>query len=110
MEKVEFTTPHFLLCETPVKENSFHDHRIWIYATQALSLIEFIDVDNLTDFELNRNFKYFNYRNNQGVIESYLAVFTQDNCEITNSDRENVLSGAWSCFIQYLEQIDNYDI
>lgn len=107
--KVDLITPEFLLCETPVKTDSFHDHRVWIYATQALSLIEFVSVDEMEDFKLNKDFTYFNYKNSEGIRESYLGVFTQNNCERTENDEKKVLDAAWKVFTQYLDQIDSYE-
>lgn len=108
--KVELTTPEYLLCETAVKDESYHDYRVWIYVPQALSLVEFVSVDSMTDFSLNKDFQYFNYKNSEGVLESYLAVFTQNNCEVTNQVEKDVIAGSWSVFSNYLDQIDQLSI
>lgn len=107
--KVDLTTPEFLLCETPFKNESYNDHRTWIYATQALSLIEFICVDDFEDFELNKDFVYYNYTNSEGQIESWLGVYTQNNCEATEQDTEKVMDQAWKWYTKYLTQIDSYE-
>lgn len=102
--KIDLITPEYLLCETPVKEETPHDHRVWIYATKAFSLIEFINVDEMEDFKLNNDFTIFNYKNREGSKESYLAVFTQNNCDVTENNEQKVLAEAWNIFTEYLDQ------
>lgn len=106
--KLDFTTPEFLFCETPFKDDTPHDHRTWIYSTKSLSLIEFINTEDFTDFEF-KDFTYFNYKNIEGEIESYIGVFTQNNCEATDNDSKSIMLGAWEVFQQYLTQIDEYE-
>lgn len=77
MKKITFETPDFLICETPIKNNNFNDLRLWIYCPAALSLIEFIKLDDLLDFKFKDD-DYFVFNN-----EAWTAQFTQNNCEIT---------------------------
>jgi hypothetical protein len=51
MGKLEFEKPEFLFCEIPIKDGSDDDDRLWIYHLDSLSLIEFINVDDFTDFQ-----------------------------------------------------------
>ncbi|MBF03240.1 MAG: hypothetical protein CMP76_08085 [Flavobacterium sp.] len=48
--KIEFFQPEFFLCEIPIKNNTFHDHRLWVYHRLSLSLIEFVNVDEFKDY------------------------------------------------------------
>lgn len=106
--KLEFTTPKFLLCETPVKNDTFHDHRTWIFCPAALSLIEFIPLDDFVDFEFKNN-DYFIYTNSDGEDEHWTAQFTQNNCELAGVDEKQILTKAIEVYKEYLDQIDNYN-
>lgn len=61
MEKFNFAKPEFLLCEIPIKDGSQNDNRIWVYSTNSLSLIEFINVDEFIDFQFNGIQERFEY-------------------------------------------------
>lgn len=91
MEKFNYTTPDFLFCELPIKDNSQNDNRIWIYSTKSLSLIEFINVDEFIDFQFTGKQDRFEYENIDGFIENYFAVFTQNNCEFTDKNPDEIL-------------------
>lgn len=111
MEKFNFTTPEFLFCEIPVKNGTQNDSRIWVYSVKSSSLIEFINVDEFTDFQFKGKQERFEYENSDGFIENYFAVFTQNNCEFTDNNPDEILKKAWKFLENYLiwedENIDN---
>ena len=102
MKKFEFTRPEFLFCEIPIKDNSLHDHRTWIYHLKSSSLIEFIEISNLHDFKFNAYCDYFEYNN-----ETFFGVFTQNNCQIVGANESVVLKNAWLFYKNYLQWEDN---
>jgi len=106
LEKIDFYTPEFLLCEIPVKKGNFHDNRVWVYAVNAASLIEFICIDDrVKDFgftvDLER-VERFEYINLNGIVEDYFGVFTQDNCELSKKNSKEVMQAAWNFYKEYL--------
>jgi hypothetical protein len=111
MEKFNFSTPKFLFCEIPIKDNSINDNRIWVYHIKSLSLIEIINVDQFKDFEFKGVKERFEYENSTGFLENYFAVFTQNNCSNTNQNEKEVLKKAWQFYKNYLiwedKNIDN---
>ena len=99
--KQDYITPNFLLCEIPIKDNTFHDKRLWVYCVKQLSLIEFININNLKNFQFKGKQDYFEYKN-----EFYFAVYVQNNCEITNTNEDELLKKAWNFLKDYLEWKD----
>lgn len=108
MAKNNYITPEFLFCELPIKDGSFNDERIWVYHTQSLSLIEFINVDTFTDFQFNGIQDRFEYESIIGFneIENFFAVFVQNNCEATGNNPNDILKKAWLFFESYLRWED----
>lgn len=105
MEHIEFTTPDFLFCEIPIKDGSFNDQRTWVYHTKSLSLIEIIYTNNLitSSIKTDGTGKYINSDN---LEENYILAFVQDNTEVTNNNRTEVLKNAWIFFKNYLKWQD----
>jgi hypothetical protein len=101
MQKIEFTQPEFLFCEIPIKNDTIHDHRIWVYHRYSLSLIEFINVDQFKDFQFKNVAERFEYENKTGFVENYFAVFIQNNCEVTYKKEKEVLKNAWNFLKKY---------
>jgi len=106
ISKQELITPEFLFCEIPIKDNTFNDNRIWIYSVKSLSLIEFINVDDLVDFNFPTAKYRFEYQNSDGNIEDYFAVFTQNNCEYTGNDADQIMQKSWKFLSDYLRWED----
>lgn len=106
--KIEYLKPEYLICDTPIKDKSFNDHREWIYCTKALSLIEFIAIDGVDDFGVE-SFTYFNYTNIYGQVESYLGVYVQNNCEYTDNDENQIMQEAWEVYTQFLTNLDRFE-
>lgn len=104
MKKIEFTKPKFLICKTPTINDTYDDVRMWIYAVGALSLIEVISVNAFIDFEMFRDFEHFTYTMPDGNVESYILVFTQDNCKATDNNRKKVLNDAWKAYKSYVDE------
>ena len=77
---------------------SQNDNRIWIYHLDSLSLIEFINVDDLTDFQFIGKQNRFKY-----LDENWFGVFVQNNCEFKEQEAGLVLKKAW----KYLEEYFN---
>lgn len=107
MEKINYLNPEFLLCEIPIKDNSFNDKRVWVYSLKSLSLIEFINVDLLQDFEFKGKQERFEYISTNGTIENWFGVFTQNNCELTENNSNKILKKAWDFFEKYLKWKDS---
>lgn len=103
MEKLDFIQPEFLLCEIPIKNNTFNDNRLWVYHRLSLSLIEFINVDEFKDFQFKNVADRFEYENSTGFVENYFAVFVQNNCEATDQNEKEVLKNAWSFLKNYFD-------
>lgn len=101
MQKNDFQQPDFLLCELPIKDNSFNDNRLWVYCRLSLSLIEFVNVDDFKDFQFEGKQQLFQYENKTGFVENWVAVYVQNNCDATdNNDNEN-LKNAWNFIKNY---------
>jgi hypothetical protein len=98
MGRFEFTKPEFLFCEIPIKDDSDHDDRIWIYHLDSLSLIEFINVDEFKDFQFTGKQDRFEYLN-----ENWFGVYVQNNCESTNQNADQVLKNAWKYLEKYFD-------
>jgi hypothetical protein len=102
-EKIEI--PEFLLAEIPVKDKTIHDNRIWINATKWLSLIEvYCEGDVDFAFPMNLIQKKYTYVNTEGVTETWVLVFVQNNIGFIDSDKNpvDVLDDAWRFFEIYL--------
>jgi hypothetical protein len=98
MGKLEFEKPEFLFCEIPIKDGSDEDDRLWIYHLESLSLIEFINVDDFTDFQFTGKQDRFEY-----LDENWFGVFVQNNCESTNQNADQVLKKAWKFLEEYFD-------
>lgn len=106
----DYTKPDFLLCEIPIKDGSFHDQRTWVYALNALSLIEFLHIDHFEDFELDKKSSLFIHAMNDQEDEHWVGIFTQDNCGILGLNPTEVMNAAWIFFRGYLAwEDDNID-
>ena len=106
MEKIEFTQPDFFFCEIPIKNGSYNDNRIWIYHRLSLSLIEFINLDDFSDFKFNGMQKIFQYEIDENEIENYLGIYVQNNCKISNQDENVILNDAWAFLLEYFKWED----
>jgi hypothetical protein len=98
MGKLEFVEPEFLFCEIPIKDGSDEDDRLWIYHLESLSLIEFINVDDFTDFQFTGKQDRFEY-----LDENWFGVYVQNNCESTNQNADQVLKKAWKFLEEYFD-------
>jgi hypothetical protein len=98
MGKLEFEKPEFLFCEIPIKGGSDEDDRLWIYHLESLSLIEFINVDDFTDFQFTGKQDRFEY-----LDENWFGVYVQNNCESTNQNADQVLKKAWKFLEEYFD-------
>lgn len=101
MEKLDFIQPEFLLCEIPIKNDTFNDNRLWVYHRLSLSLIEFVNVDDFTDFQFKNVADRFEYENSEGFMENYFAVFVQNNCDATDQNEKEVLKNSWEFLKNY---------
>lgn len=101
MQYIDYHTPKYLFAEILPKDGSPHDHRVFIQCVSALSLIEFIDMDNIamSDFKDGKEYAY------KG--QKYRGVFHQNNCEVTGNDDEDVIDGAWEYYRNYIEWEDS---
>ena len=104
MKKFDFIKPEFLKCEIPIKDGSQHDDRLWIYHLKSLSLIEFIYVDDLADFQFTGKQDRFEY-----LDENQFGVFVQNNCEATKQDADQVLKKAWKYLEEYFDWEEEQD-
>lgn len=100
--KLDFTQPDFLFCELPIKDGSMNDGRLWIYHRLSLSLIEFICVNDFTDFEFEGKQELFLYDD-----EEWFGVYVQNNCEATGSNADEVIRRAWDFLEKYFKWEDN---
>jgi hypothetical protein len=100
MGKLEFVEPEFLFCEIPIKDGSDEDDRLWIYHLESLSLIEFINVDDFTDFQFTGKQDRFEY-----LDENWFGVYVQNNCESTNQNADQVLKKAWKFLEEYFDWV-----
>lgn len=114
----QIINPEYLLCELPIKDESFNDQRQFIYCTKYLSLIEIFSEDDITvAFDKSQIQKQYLYED-----ESFLLVFTQNNVEMVNAHlneievlkgnvslkREmDILDEAWKFYEDYLKWEDN---
>jgi hypothetical protein len=98
MGKLEFEKPEFLFCEIPIKDGSDEDDRLWIYHLESLSLIEFINVDDFTDFQFTGKQDRFEY-----LDENWFGVYVQNNCESMNQNADQVLKKAWKFLEEYFD-------
>jgi hypothetical protein len=96
MGKFEFIQPDFFFCEIAVKDGSQNDDRIWIYHRKSLSLIEFINVDDFKDFQFTGVQDRFEYED-----KNWFGVFVQNNCEVTEFNKDKVLKAAWNYLKSY---------
>lgn len=101
MEKLNFTQPEFLLCEIPIKNDTFNDNRLWVYHRLSLSLIEFVNVEQFKDFQFTNAADRFEFENDTGFTENYFAVFVQNNCKATNQNEKQVVKNAWQFLKDY---------
>jgi hypothetical protein len=107
MKAINLTVPDFFLCEQPIKDGSNLDQRMWIYSKLSLSLIEVLPEDEITtavDKSLIQ--KRFIYINSDGIKESFLLIFVQNNCAAVDADPINLLQKAWEWFEDYLKWED----
>lgn len=108
--KFDFKKPDFLFCEIAKKDGTQNDDRIWIYHTNSLSLIEFINVDDfinsnsLNDFQFNAKQDRFEYED-----ENWFGVYVQNNCEATGYNQDKVLNAAWLYLVDYFKWEDTPD-
>jgi|SRR5690606_17705903 len=103
-----FDQPEFLFCEIEPKDGTFNDHRTWIYHRLSLSLIEFICLNDVADFDFQGfqdNFIYLGI--DDADPEAWKGVFVQNNCEITGHNPEKVLRRAWQYLENYLKWEDS---
>jgi hypothetical protein len=98
MGKLEFEKPEFLFCEIPIKDGSDDDDRLWIYHLDSLSLIEFINVDDFTDFQFTGKQDRFEY-----LDENWFGVYVQNNCEFKEQNADQVLKKAWKFLEEYFD-------
>ena len=63
-----------------------------------MSLIEFIYVDDLADFQFTGKQDRFEY-----LGENWFGVFVQNNCEVTENDADQVLKKAWKYLEEYFD-------
>jgi hypothetical protein len=98
MGKLEFEKPEFLFCEIPIKDGSDEDDRLWIYHLESLSLIEFINVDDFTDFQFTGKQDRFEY-----LDENWFGVYVQNNCEFKEQNADQVLKKAWKFLEEYFD-------
>lgn len=105
MEKFNNEQPEFLFCEIVIKDDSKNDDRIWIYHRLSLSLIEFVYVDDLEDFQFKGKQERFEY-----LDENWFGVFVQNNCETTNNNESEVLKKAWRYLENYFIWEDSPDL
>lgn len=68
-----------------------------------------ITVTVIAENEKKQDFTYFNYTNNTGVLESWIGIFTQNNCEATDNNQDEVINEAWNVFKNHLTQLNNYE-
>lgn len=106
MKRINFSQPEFLFCEIPVKDKSYHDNRIWIYHLKSCSLIEFICLEELEDFEFNGVREMFTYEKD-GRYESWLGVYVQDQSSLLGFDTYQVLKSAWNYLSEYFRWEDS---
>ena len=100
-----FKTPRFLFCDEPVKdETNKLPFRNWIYAPFCQSLIEIIPLDYIEiEIDNNQFTKTYQYVDGNGMEESFLFTFVQDN---TDSKSEEVMNEAWEWYTKYLQWDD----
>lgn len=106
--KAEFTVPKFIFGETPIKDGTFHDRRTWFYCPSALSLIEFIPLDNFSDFN-NNSENYFVFIDAEGDEEHWSVEWVQNHCTVVGMMEEELMSEAITVFKRYLMQVDKYE-
>lgn len=89
IEKLEI--PEFLLAEIPIKDKSIHDDRLWIYASKWLTLIEaycegFVEIA----FPMDLIQKKYKYTNSDGIAETWVLVFVQNNVGFVDDQKEPI--------------------
>lgn len=104
MKKFDLIQPDFLFCEIAIKDGTQHDNRIWIYHRLSLSLIEFVFVNDLQDFQFTGKQDRFEY-----LDENWFGVFVQNNCEATEYNADKVLKAAWKYLEEYFVWQDSQD-
>lgn len=107
MKEINLTVPNFFLCEQPIKDGTAMDQRMWIYSRLSLSLIEVIPEDEIP-VAINRDLvqNRFFYTNPDGMEESFLLFFVQNNCAMVDVDPIELLKEAWAWFESYLRWED----
>lgn len=95
MNLVEYIQPDYLLCELPIKTGGMDDNRLWVYCRRALSLIEFVDVTNVLETNIEGTRFYYG-------SECYLAAWVQNNCAATDHDSDTVMRAAWDFLKNYI--------
>ncbi|ADQ83064.1 hypothetical protein [Riemerella anatipestifer] len=93
-------TPEFLLAELPIKDGSPNDDRLWVYCVKALSLIEFINLNQIKAHGL-RLADEKTYKN-----ERWGIAFVQNNCEYLGLDESEVIKNAWKFLTDYFDWED----
>ncbi|AIT65706.1 hypothetical protein LIT13_01320 [Flavobacterium psychrophilum] len=110
MKKFEYIQPSFLFCEIPIKDKSQNDNRIWVYHLKSLSLIEFVCVNDVIDFQFKGIQERFDFENIDGVTEDWFGVFIYNNCELTEHNQNKVLKAAWEYLKEYFVWQDSQHI
>lgn len=99
MEYFEFTQPEFLFCHIPIKDDSYNDHRIWVYHRLSLSLIEFVPISRHIISHLNEGTDFIRSLGN--FSDMWRGIYVQNNCEATDNDPVNVMQRAWEYLHEY---------
>lgn len=105
MKTNELKIPQFLLAELPIKDKSVNDDRLWINATEWLSLIEAY-CEEYVDFVFPADLvqKRYEYVNADGIMENWVLVFVQNNVGFVDDKKDplELLDDAWHWFELYL--------
>jgi len=108
MKIQHYDQPEFLFCEIYPKDGTMNDHRIWIYHRLSLSLIEFVCLNDLAEYQLGGRQKDYIYLgiDDNADPEAWKGIFVQNNCEATDNDADKVLDRAWQYLENYLKWED----
>lgn len=107
MSQQNYPQPEFLFAEIYPKDGTFNDNRIWIYHRLSLSLIEFINLNDISDFDFQGVQKDFIYMGlGDADPEAWKGVFVQNNTEATDADENDVLQRSWEYLENYLKWED----
>lgn len=105
---MEIKAPDFLLCENPIKDGTSEGLRTFIYVPSKISLIEIFSLDiSPPIFNQVVILKEYTYKNTDGVLETYILAFLQNNCSVTESNDYKVLDEAWGFYENYLRWEDH---